>query len=359
MNTSIEIYQSKKYNNTMKLNNLLILLASITPALTQESKWSVDSVGNSFEEEQEDSLDLSDVLSGLNNVYNYAVGVFTKDEEAKEKAIKAIKHNIKPNIATDSEVKRHWIHAGFAYCFKYNKSLRSCNHIDCKGYSVYKTFMDPKEKTFVTVGVDPDMKEVIIAHRGTSNMRNWASNANFPLKPLEGFSSLKVHSGFFDVLRKNEDEVDSFVLSLLNGKYKGFKTVFTGHSLGAAVATIHALRLNAKVKKAGSTPELFAYHSPRAGDQAFARYVSGLSMKIARYTNKNDPVSRLLTRSLGYSHILGEYHYPSNGKSAASVIKCNSTVDEDPHCGAGETFVRSKVEDHSFAFDINKDDFCK
>jgi hypothetical protein len=342
----------------MKFCTLLFLIASITPALAQDSKWSNDGE-SSFGEESEDSFDLSSIKNFISSVTSDAVSAFSKDEK-KENAIKPAKVSVKVQIAEKSEVKRHWIHATFPYCFSNNKSLRSCNHSDCKGYSVTKTFSDASMNTFATVGIDPAKKEIIIAHRGTQNLKNWASNAQFTKTSMEVYKDLKVHSGFLGVLKVNEAEINKYVLDLLKDpKYKGFKTVFTGHSLGAAVATIHALRLHTAVKALGSKQELFAYHSPRVGDKKFAEYVSGLNMQIARYTNMNDPVSRLLTRSAGYAHILGEYHYPSKGTSEASVIRCDPTYDEDPACGVGEDFKLYKTEHHSYAFGINKNDFCQ
>ncbi|KXN72663.1 alpha/beta-hydrolase, partial [Conidiobolus coronatus NRRL 28638] len=187
--------------------------------------------------------------------------------------------------------------------------------------------------TFVIVGLDLVKKEIIISHRGSQNTINWLSNFDYKLNSMDSSKSdIKVHSGFLEVYRSNEKAVNKYLHELLKDpKYKGFKVIFTGHSLGAGVTTIHAAKVASSIKDMGNQVELYPYHSPRVGDINFSEFVSSLNISIARYTNRKDPINRLPGRSMSFSHILGELHLPSSDKSNLPV-NCDQKFVEDPNC---------------------------
>lgn len=85
---------------------------------------------------------------------------------------------------------------------------------------------------------------------------------------------------------------------------------FTGHSLGAAMATICASRC----KVAESFPDpigLFTYGSPRVGNK---KYVSYSRINHCRWVNNNDLVTRVPPASLTYRHTGQEYYLNTYGK---------------------------------------------
>lgn len=83
----------------------------------------------------------------------------------------------------------------------------------------------------------------------------------------------------------------------------GYKIVFTGHSLGGAVATVAA----AKARKLGYAADLYVYGSPRIGNEAFARFVTDQPGRNYRVTHTTDPVPRIPPIFLGFRHISPEY----------------------------------------------------
>lgn len=123
---------------------------------------------------------------------------------------------------------------------------------------------------------DADRSVTILAFRGTEvNRKDWATDLEaWPRAWAEGG---RVHGGFAEAL--------AFVWSDLAPRVASARgrRLYTGHSLGAALATLAASRLPPQA--------LFTYGSPRVGTRAFVRVLS--SVESHRYTNCCDVVSRL------------------------------------------------------------------
>lgn len=98
--------------------------------------------------------------------------------------------------------------------------------------------------------------------------------------------------------------------------HPSYGLVVTGHSLGAAVATI----AGAYLRSVGLPCDIYTFGSPRVGNDHFANYVSStVNGSTSRITHLNDPVPHLppggTTAWLtGYYHTSPEY-WLSNGKA--------------------------------------------
>lgn len=111
----------------------------------------------------------------------------------------------------------------------------------------------------------------IVAIRGSVNKANWLTNIRvMPWKSDKGFFSTK---GF----TKSYRELAPFILKELP---KNSKVVFTGHSLGGAIATLFAERLGC---------EVITFGSPRIYFRSF--YKSNINH--IRVVQDNDPVPRV------------------------------------------------------------------
>jgi len=91
----------------------------------------------------------------------------------------------------------------------------------------------------------------------------------------------------------------------------------TGHSLGAALATLYTME-NAKTDKAPN-PALCTFASPFVGDSTFAAVFDGLQLTSWRIVNVQDIVPMLPPEILGFTHVAKEQKFSSIGKVRPSL----------------------------------------
>jgi pimeloyl-ACP methyl ester carboxylesterase len=106
-----------------------------------------------------------------------------------------------------------------------------------------------------------------------------ATDVDFRLDPTAG-----VHSGFNRALDEVWEELRDH-LGTLAGRVEGKTFWFTGHSLGAALATLAAGRAGS-----GLVSGLYTFGSPRVGDEAFR---DQFPVTCFRIVNNNDVVPHL------------------------------------------------------------------
>ena len=95
------------------------------------------------------------------------------------------------------------------------------------------------------VAVDTVRRLIVVSFRGTQTFGNLQADLNAGLTPLDmcnGVANCLGHSGFFQSWKDVRDIVIPAVKAA-SANNAGFRVVSTGHSLGAAVASIAALEL--------------------------------------------------------------------------------------------------------------------
>jgi hypothetical protein len=111
--------------------------------------------------------------------------------------------------------------------------------------------------------------------------------------------------------------------------YPGYKIVFTGHSLGAAVATLVVTDFRASYPNLARRTELYSYASPRGFNQPMAEWAQTLPGRNYRVTHYKDLVVRLPAMhaftfdSTTREHIGPEFYIkpaPLSAESPASII---------------------------------------
>jgi triacylglycerol lipase len=171
--------------------------------------------------------------------------------------------------------------------------------------SVRQVGPDPSKSTkgFFAVRSRP-LPFAIMAFRGTDkdDPRNAESDETIGPLEREGYS---VHEGFalaLDEVWETEvkPSIDDFMQAFPNASI-----YFTGHSLGAALATIAVTRFP------GNKCALYTIGSPRVGDDRFTRAVLQKTELVFRFVNCQDIVTQIPTEILlrHYFRHVGEEKY--------------------------------------------------
>ena len=152
--------------------------------------------------------------------------------------------------------------------------------------------------------VAKDRNDLWFAFRGTQPNKLNDVMADLNLIKQAAKAGGKVHGGF----QKEVNDLWMDVLSELehNDQLKVRKDVYmTGHSLGAAMATIAATRY---------TPhELYTFGSPRVGGPRFIKHII---CPHYRFMNNNDIVCRIPPAWLGFRHHGEMIYFDRNGDKA-------------------------------------------
>jgi len=146
---------------------------------------------------------------------------------------------------------------------------------------------------FTAIGTDPDSgKQIgVVVFRGTDadDPTDIGDDADLLLKPWDAGGS--VHTGFANALAAIRPALDHSVKSL------GVPILFTGHSLGAALATLAA----SLYKPTADVLALYTIGSPRVGNLAFVATLYGI--EVYRYRDCSDVVTRVPLPEMGYAHV--------------------------------------------------------
>jgi hypothetical protein len=107
-------------------------------------------------------------------------------------------------------------------------------------------------------------------------------------------------------------------------RYPTAKFYVTGHSLGAAVATIATAEL---FRNGINVSTFIHFASPRVGNSMFAKWwTATVKAEAIRITHYRDPVIHLPTFNDGFEHVPNEVFYTN--KESTRYRVCNGGEDE-------------------------------
>jgi len=189
----------------------------------------------------------------------------------------------------------------------------------CAGLRDPAFFSDPGTGTQAFAAIDTRLARAFIVFRGTQPDDPSDIGTDVQTVLIDWQAQGKVHLVFRDALNAIWNPLQSWLQGTT-----GLQIWVTGHSLGAALATLAAALLPGA--------RLVNFGSPRVGDSVFAAQFDGRS--AGRYVDCCDVVTRLPPEFLGYAHIQGMIYIDRFGK--VQPLATQALIDADVAAARGE-----------------------
>lgn len=212
--------------------------------------------------------------------------------------------NFQPDASGYSEINAWWLCEISRLIYRHGENESGEHESSAARNEILKQVGLREEKFFnrgntqcAVICSENNVKELfgVLVFRGTTGFEGWFSNLNAlqVAWPAGGM----VHGGFRNNLYDVWDDVNDALSSL------DFPIFYTGHSLGAALATLAA---SLKPPRA-----VYTFGSPRVGDSLFVRSLKAVS--IYRVANNRDIVTTVPPSIIPFEfRHTGEWHYISH-----------------------------------------------
>jgi hypothetical protein len=181
------------------------------------------------------------------------------------------------------------------------------------------TFIEASTDTRVFVE-DTGDRSTVVAFAGTNSKENVLTD----VKILDvsfaacGNSKTRVHAGFFKAWNSVRTKVFAHVSSYDT-------VVFTGHSLGGALACVAGLDVACTL---GKKVKVVSFGAPQVGDELFADAFNAKIWESTRVVNPLDPVPKSLSSQ--FAHVKGVYFVPPTNINPHSLGAYKTAVDLSP-----------------------------
>ena len=220
-----------------------------------------------------------------------------------------------------------------AYCGS-RASILAWNCSRCRAsfagaFDVEAVVYDKGWDLFAFAGYSKVLRSPVVAFKGTDSrsVYNWAENMRYwrsdlPL-PVPGADGSLVHTGFYASWNSSALAPNlTSAAGRLVERFPGRPLYVVGHSLGAALATVAAVDIRARLeaeerrrrKSDGGGGENFrpldvrlvTFGSPRVGNEAFASFVRQATRLSVRLTHNRDIVPSVPPTWVGFHHVATE-----------------------------------------------------
>ncbi len=162
------------------------------------------------------------------------------------------------------------------------------------GFEWVKGFSDPITDTQAFLVVKDDRSYAVLAFRGTevTKLKDITTDIKAGMAAMiEG----RVHKGFRQAYESVKDDIEKNV-----AKLEGIPLYITGHSLGAALATLATQTLEQNHRFRDQIAACYTFGSPRVGNAEFDRELKSV---VYRVVNTTDIVTIIPLLVMGYIHI--------------------------------------------------------
>ena len=174
----------------------------------------------------------------------------------------------------------------------YRESGLTARQLRLWGYSRVAEIADRRTDTYAFLAAKDNT--LVLSFRGTSGLKNFLTDVN-ARRVRTDWSKGTVHDGFKSAL----DSVWPQILSKMGPRDSQKKEIWvTGHSLGAALAQLAALRLT---EEGYRVHNVYTFGTPRVGDRDFVTdYDQQLGALTFPHVNHRDIVTRVPLVVMGY-----------------------------------------------------------
>ncbi|CAJ0951140.1 unnamed protein product, partial [Mesorhabditis belari] len=227
-----------------------------------------------------------------------------------------------------------------------------------------ETICDAKQNTCACyTAVSTHTQTIIVAFRGTSTQSQMKTEMSESLKPsIDWYGYGLIDKYFYDAI----DKLWPYIQPALNETSSShFEVIFTGYSLGGALATLAAMKTHAMNLRASAKIKLLTFGEPRVGNSIFATNVDRVINDGYRVVHKADIVPHLPPckdaktdrRACDRGDLRRMYHhgtevwYNNDMGENADYHLCTKD-DEDPECSDGLKKYEAKDHLNYFGWDV-------
>lgn len=222
---------------------------------------------------------------------NFLSDIYTTTDTNTTTSKFSIAHPIESVFTT--ELAKYFLNfAAFGYCTIKEMEERTCcqDILDQEGWEVIeKETINFDNYNFAILKHD-EYKKIIMTFPGTRGKYQFIQEVlQSNGVPLDGDKKEKIMNYFKQVWVLIKSIIGE-KLKTLYSKYPEYQYIFTGHSLGAAIATIAALDSvkYENLKRTENSPVLITYGQPRTGNDIFANQVMNHIPIIYRVVRQGD-----------------------------------------------------------------------
>lgn len=233
-------------------------------------------------------------------------------------------------------------YAGAAYCADDHIKSWSCDPhcTDVPSFAPKLVIQNSKLNLQAFIGYDNDANTIILSFRGTvgTSITNWINDLTFTqIAPFPDYPTVKVHKGFFDMYLALKPEILDEISTMPKVPIQ-----ITGHSLGAALASVAAFDLGYTEKiELGA---MYNFGSPRVGNYDWSEIHRYVVPNHWRVTHNKDLVVHVPAMQMNFYHNIIEVFYP--GDPPTHQV-CNGSG-EDIECAnrCARSLACTSVSDH-------------
>jgi len=245
------------------------------------------------------------------------------------------------NLEFDASITRYAPQNAFRLGAAANLAYQDADEIEetaeSWGFGNFRFFDREETEAFLV----HDDRAIILSFRGTEPTHLQDLLADAKLLLTDGPFG-QVHRGFLAALEAVWPQIDAEIRRVKDEARERVETTgqgevptlfVTGHSLGAALATLAVAKLRVEDRPVHG---LYTFGQPRTGDRAFAReFNADFKSQTFRHVNNNDVVTRVPPRTFQYSHVGTLRYFDVNGDIHEDIGWWNRFLDR----------VRGRLED--------------